>query len=82
MSGRPYARGMTTTRTARLAGAAIAARHRHPALARDRRRLDETLRAVREHLGDRATDEALAEGAHLTFAAAVAHGREAIRRAS
>ena len=50
---------------ARLAGSAIAARDRHPALARDRRRLEQTLGTVRENLGDLATDEALALGAGL-----------------
>jgi predicted ATPase/DNA-binding SARP family transcriptional activator len=67
---------------ARLAGAAIAARDRHPALARDRRRLAEALGTVRERLGDRATDEGLAVGAGLPLSAAVALGRAAIRRES
>jgi predicted ATPase/DNA-binding SARP family transcriptional activator len=67
---------------ARLAGAAIAARDRHPALARDRRRLEEALQALRERLGDKAMDDALGLGAELPLSAAVAHGREAIRRLS
>ena len=67
---------------ARLAGSAIAARDQHPALARDRRRLEETLATVREHLGDRTMDEALARGAELPLSAAVALARVAIRRES
>jgi predicted ATPase/DNA-binding SARP family transcriptional activator len=61
-----------------IAGAVVANRDRRPALLRDDRRLEGALRLAGQTLGDIATDAALAEGAGLSFAAAVAAGRRAI----
>ena len=65
-----------------LAGAVVANLDRFPAFVRDPHELERAVRSVRGRLGDAATDAALAEGAALAFAAAVALGRVAIRRAS
>jgi hypothetical protein len=65
-----------------LAGAVIATQDQHPAFGRDRERLEAALAGLRGTLGEQATEEALAEGAALSFAAAVAHGRRAITAAT
>ena len=62
-----------------LAGAALANRDRHPAFTRDVKRFEETLTRIRDRLGPSATDDVLAEGAALSYGAAVAHARRAIR---
>lgn len=61
-----------------LAGAVRAARDRRPILPRDETRLEDTVRRVRNRLGERVTDDALGEGAALPFPAAVAHARRAV----
>ena len=60
-----------------LAGAVVAARDRQPLFPREVERFDRTVEGVRDRLGA-ATDRALARGAELTYAATVAHAREAI----
>ncbi|MFW3173123.1 hypothetical protein, partial [Geodermatophilus sp. CPCC 206100] len=64
-----------------LAGAVAANRHRYPAFVRNQA-LELAVRALRGRLGDAGVDAATAEGAALTFAAAVALARAAIRRGS
>ncbi|MDD7942917.1 BTAD domain-containing putative transcriptional regulator [Actinomycetospora lutea] len=64
-----------------LAGAALAAGARHPSFPRDEAVLEDTLRQLRDRLGDEATDTALAEGATLPFATSVTWARRAVRAA-
>jgi len=64
-----------------LAGAVAANRHRYPAFVRNQA-LELAVRALRGRLGDAGVDAATADGAALTFAAAVALARAAIRRGS
>jgi predicted ATPase/DNA-binding SARP family transcriptional activator len=62
-----------------LAGAVLAARDRQVSIARDGALLHDALGRVR--LGTAPTEQALAEGARLSAAAAVAHARREIRTA-
>jgi tetratricopeptide (TPR) repeat protein len=62
-----------------LAGAVLTNRGHQPALARDQRRLEDALAAVRARLGDDAAEAALAEGARLSFDDAVTRARRLIR---
>jgi predicted ATPase/DNA-binding SARP family transcriptional activator len=64
-----------------LAGAVLAARDRQVSIARDGALLHDTLGRVRQQLGTTPTEHALAEGAGLPVAAAVAHARREIRTA-
>ena len=64
-----------------LAGAGLVARDRHPAFTLDEKQFEETLARIRDHLGKSAIDDALAEGAAMSYAAAVVHARRAIRTA-
>ena len=65
-----------------LAGAVFASRERHPKMPPDEARLEEALGRVRNRLGRRPTDDALAEGAAPSYADAVVHARRAISSAS
>jgi hypothetical protein len=65
-----------------LAGSVLSNRDRNPAFVRDRFRLDDALAAVRQRLGEDATDARLAEGARLDFREAMAEGRRVIRAAA
>jgi hypothetical protein len=64
-----------------LAGAVLAARDRQVSIARDGALLHDALGRVRDRLGTAPTEQALAEGARLSAAAAVAHARREIRTA-
>ncbi len=64
-----------------LAGAVQAARNQHPAFPRDLSLFDRELDRVRERWGAAATDAALAEGAAMPYADAVAYARRALRTA-
>jgi hypothetical protein len=64
-----------------LAGAVLAARDRQVSIARDGALLRDALGRVRDRLGTAPTEQALAEGARLPAATAVAHARREIRRA-
>lgn len=61
-----------------LAGAVQAARNQHPAFPRDLSLFDRELDHVRERWGTAATDVALAEGAAMPYADAVAYARRAL----
>jgi hypothetical protein len=65
-----------------LAVSVLSNRDRNPAFVRDRFRLDDALAAVRQRLGEDATDARLAEGALLDFREAMAEGRRFIRAAA
>ncbi|MCV2487758.1 winged helix-turn-helix domain-containing protein [Geodermatophilus sp. YIM 151500] len=65
-----------------LAGAVLANLERLPELGREMAALDEACAALRRGLGPAATDAGLAAGAGMPVAAAVAHARAAIHRAS
>ncbi len=66
---------------AMLAGAVVANRHRFPAFVRNDK-LEQAIGDLRERLGRAIIDAAVEEGAALSFAAAVALARVAIRRGS
>lgn len=65
-----------------LAGAAGTAQHRGPAFPRDKEVLERTVALVRDRLGGDETDAALADGAALPFAGAVAVAGRAVRQAA
>jgi hypothetical protein len=65
---------------AQLAGAVAANRHRYPAFVRNDK-LEQAIGDLRGRLGDGVVNAAVAEGAALPFAAAVALARTAIRGA-
>ena len=62
-----------------LAGAVHAARNQHPTFPRDLSLFDRELDRVRERWGASATDDALAEGAAMPYADAVAYARRALQ---
>jgi predicted ATPase/DNA-binding SARP family transcriptional activator len=67
-----------TQQAALLAGAALASLTRYQVLSRDTGRVAAAVDTLRARLGDPVTDRALAEGAQLSLARAVAEARRAI----